>query len=260
MSDHQAESADDPRMIGPYRTISAWAIVALVVSLVSGITIINQDLLFLSLVSIAVALIACIRVGFSRNEMLGGSLALFALGLAGFVLASGYCYSSLWKARMYVVARKNADIWLGLVRDGEIYRPLQFLREYPNRLPASTDLEEYYTGLTSLPNQQEDSIASFNSYIGLEPEVSMRKHGHKMTFEFVRAYLHRTRMKSDVIYLEYLLRWPAESGREDWPIIMVMQRMDHNPPIGPQWSVVGVEPLPDNSKFDRKMLRFSIEN
>ena len=259
MSEHQAESIDDPRMIGSYRPFSAWAIVALVVSLVSGVTILNQDLSFLSLTAIAVALIACVRVGFSSNKLLGGWLALFALGLAWFVLASGYYYASLRMTHLYDVGRKNADVWLGLVRDGEIYRPHQFLREYPKRLPASADLEEYYKSLPSMPNQHDDAFATFENYVGLEPEVSMRKYGDKMTFEFVRVHSHQISIKSDVIYLEYILRWPAESGREDWPIVMTMQRKDHNPPMGPQWSVIGVEPLPDNPKFERKVLRLAVD-
>ena len=260
MSDHQAESADDPRMIGSYRPFSGWAIVALVVSLVSGITVLNQDLSVLSLVAIGVSLIACARIGFSRNEVLGGWLALLALALAGFFFVSGYYYSSLWKAHLYAVARKNADVWLGLIRDGEIYRPHHLFREYPKRLPVSTDLEEYYTSLPFQPNQNSDSKFVIDHYVGLEPEVSMRKYGDKMSFEFVQNYSHQTQIKTDLVSLEYKLRWPAESGREDWPIIVLMQRKNHNPPIGPQWSVVDIRPTTDDPKFERRMMGVGIEN
>jgi hypothetical protein len=260
MSELQAESPDDPRMIGTYRPFSGWAIVAMVMSLLSGITLLNQDLSFLSLVAIGVSLIACIRIGFSRKQLLGGSMALFSLALAGFFFAAGAYYSSLWREHLFALGRNNADTWLGLIRNGEIYRPYHFFKKYPERFPASTDLEEYYTELPSQPNQHGDCKLALDNYVVQEPEVSMRKYGDRASFEFVRNHSHLTSVKTDLISLEYVLKWPAESGREDWPFFVLMQRTNHNPPMGPQWSVVDIQSLPENPKFERRMMGFGIED
>ncbi len=251
MSELEIESPDDPRLIGTYRPFSGLAILAFVLSIASAIGIVNPQLFLLPLIALLVSLVACFRIGVAKVPSVGGALALLAAFLSGLFLCSGLVYDRLRQAHYFEVAHQQADIWLNLVRDGEIYRPHHLMREWPRRQPSTVDLTKYYESLTGVPNEFEDSMMEIRDYKELEPEKSIREFGQKMTFQYEGPHYYQFRPKTEYFTLKYTLKWPAESGRPDWPILIMLQRKEHKFPWGIQWTVIDVYPTGEPKMFER---------
>lgn len=251
MSELEIESPDDPRLIGTYRPFSGLAVLAFVLSVAATIGIVNPQLFLLPLIALIVSLVACFRIGSAKNPPVGAGLALLAAFLSGLFLCSGLLYARLRQAHYFEVAQQYANIWFDLVQDGEVYRPHHLMREFPRRQPSTIDIAKYYQELTDVPNESQDSRIEIREYEQLEPEKSIRQYGHEMTCQFDGPHYYQYRVKTEYFTLKYTLRWPAESGRPDWPLLIMLQRKEHKLPWGTQWTVIDVYPTGEPKMFER---------
>lgn len=249
MSELEIESADDPRMIGAYRPFSVLSLVALLAAFFSGLAVLNPTLVALPLTALGLALAACGDVGFSGGKKGGRWAALTAALLAGIFLLAGPCYTRWRQMHYFQVARDYADVWFGLIQDGEIYRPFHLMREFPDRQPTQVDLKKYYDSLTMMPNAKKETNFLIRQHTQLEPEKSIRQFGRQAQIEFQANHYYKTEPRAEYFTLRYRIRWPAESGRPDWPMLIMLKRTDHKLPIGPQWTVIDVYPL--EAAFER---------
>lgn len=254
MSELEVESPDDPRLIGTYRPFSVLALVSLVLAVASGIGVISPEFFLLPLIALIVSLVACFRIGAAKVPPVGSSLALLAAFLAGAFLCSGLIYTRLRRDHLFEVARRHAEVWLNLIQDGEIYRPHHLLRDFSRRQPFNADLVKYYQELTNVPNEFDDSTLALSNYESLEPDKSIREFGHGVTFEYQGPTFYRDLVKNECFTLAYLIHWPAESGRPDWPMLLMLQRKEYELPWGIQWSVGDIFPVGETKYFERLRL------
>lgn len=259
MSELEIESPDDRRMIESYRPFSGWAIASLALSIVSVLGMINPQLFLLPLIALVISLVTCIRISWSKTQPIGSWLALVAVLLSGFFLSGGVVYTRLRQQHYFGLARQYADTWFDLVRDGEIYRPHHLLKDWPRRQPSNVDLDEYYAGLTNIPNKFQDSKIEVDGYIQQEPEKSIRQYGKRMTCRFLGDSYYQYQIKTEFFTLKYELEWPPESGRPKWPLLIMLQRKEHKQPYGNQWTVIDVYPDGEPKMFERVRRGVGIE-
>jgi hypothetical protein len=251
LSELEIESPDDERMIESYRPFSGWAIASLVLAIISVLGMINPQLFLLPLIALVVSLLTCLRNSWSKTQPIGSWLALVAALLSGFFLTSGTTYTRFRQQHYFSLARQFAETWFDLVRDGEIYRPHHLLKDWPTRQPSNVDLDQYYASLTNIPNKFKDSKIEIDDYIKQDPEKSMREFGRKMNYRYVGDFFFRDEVKTEYYQLEYVLQWPPETGRPDWPVLVEMQRKEHKQPYGNQWTLRDVIPYGEPKMFER---------
>jgi hypothetical protein len=251
LSELEIESPDDDRMIESYRPFSGWAIASLLLAMVSVLGMINPQLILLPLVALAVSLFTCLRNSWSKTQAIGSWLALVAAFLSGFFLTSGTTYNRFKKQHRFSLARQFTETWFDLVRDGEIYRPHQLIKEWTFRQPSNVDLDQYYASLTNAVNKFEDSKFVIDNYSQLEPEKSMREFGRKMNYRYVGDIFFRDEVKTEYYQLEYVLEWPPETGRPNWPVLVELKRLEYKQPYGNQWTLRGVVSYGEPKMFER---------
>lgn len=259
MSELEIESPDDERMIESYRPFSGWGIASIAIAIFSVLGMINPQLIILPLIALVVSVLTCIYNSWSKSQPIGSWLALLAAFLSGFFLTSGTVYQQLREKHYFGLARKFADTWFELVREGEIYRPHHLMKDWPTRQPSDVDLDVYYAGLTKIPNKFKDTKIEIDDYILQEPEKSIREFGSKVTCRYLSDFFFRDEVKTEYYQLLYVLEWPPELGRPNWPVMVEMQRKEHKQPYGNQWTLRDVTPYGEPKMFQRMRRGVGIE-
>jgi hypothetical protein len=195
---------DDPLLDAPideieYRSVSALAVVAFALGILSLLALISPVLWIVPVAAVAVALIA-IRVIKNDPQKSGQRLATIGLFVAVCVgiWAVSYHFSREWY--LFHKARQFADDWLAVVQDGNLYEAHQLHLPYVDRFEDKDKLAEYYDSLVDV----EDSVTEF---FGEKPLDEFVENASRGKVEYVGGTSHTTFGKSDFLTLKYVLKY-----------------------------------------------------
>lgn len=206
-----ANQPDDPLLDAPtdeieYRSMSALAVVAFALGILSLLALISPVLWIVPVAAIVVALTA-IRVIKSDPQKGGQRLATIGLVVAVCVgiWAVSYHFSREWY--LFHKARLFADDWLAVVQNGDLFEAHQLHLPYLDRLEDKEKLTEYYDSVVEV----EDSATEF---FGEKPLDEFVKNASRGKVEYLGGKSHTTFGKSDFLTLKYVLKYDHNGSNE----------------------------------------------
>ncbi len=237
--------SDDPRMLTAPKPVSALAILALVVGVLGCLYIINSQLVLIPVLAIAISLIALVRI--QTKDGLGGLwLVTVSLFLAAFSLTVVGTYKIARHQHLVGYAKKHADTWLELARDGEIFKTHQLTKEYPKRCAPDVNLETFYIG-------RNTNNLELEHYITLQPDISMREDGDGCNWVNEGMIDYTIEPRKENFVMQFRLK-RASASAPDQVFLLQMKRTDHLPPLGPQWTCSAIQNI--DPPFERPLLGF----
>ncbi|GIW91218.1 MAG: hypothetical protein KatS3mg109_1650 [Pirellulaceae bacterium] len=187
----------------------------------------------------------------------GGRLSLVMLLVSLFLMAfapSRYVYS---QRLLISTARRHAEAWLELIRQGKLYEAHQLSLEQHERVPPLADLERHYR--QRFPDEGErmremmdivDPHRMFTKFYGEPPLLQMRQAGQQAQYAYRGAkILPRPENRPAVIVeLHYDAVLPTGSVTYRLPLSIQMERTSHLATGENHWHVRFVsERRPPNS-------------
>ncbi len=233
-----ANQPDDPLLDAPtdeieYRSMSALAIVAFALGVLSLLALIAPVLWIVPVAAIIVALTA-IRVIKNDPQKSGQRLATIGLFVAVCVgiWAVSYHFSREWY--LFHTARKFADDWLTVVQDGNLYEAHQLHLPYIDRFDDKDRLSEYYDSVVEV----EDSATEF---FGEKPLDEFVKNASRGKVEYSGGTAHTTFGKSDFITLKYVLKY-EDNGPNELVLNVQLERILNYGDGRHYWRIEAVAP------------------
>lgn len=163
----------DVEILPEYQPLSRLALAGLLAALLSPIALAHPLLWIVPLTAGLLSALALRSIRRSEGELRGSGLAQTALFAA---LLFG-CWAVAWNLSHYYVvgrqARRYAEAWLELVKEGRLYEAHQLTMSASSRVPGNESLEDLYGRATSPPNparRDADSDSEGESRQALELE------------------------------------------------------------------------------------------
>lgn len=263
MENRESAFTSEPNLVGDdYRPISLLAVAALIVGILSTVSLLNIYFVFVPILGAIIAVIALIRVALSGNRVTGIQPA--AVGLA-------IClFSGSWAASQHVVdnslvfhqAQEHSMSWLSLLKDQKIYHAYELKLPYGKRNLPGVDLVEVYKergegffadeemaeemgmSITEMSLSKEGVV--FSSFVRSEPFRSIYRKAKNGEFEFLRNL--EVRRNGHTTYTAQLYRLTYVDDRDESNKIDFVLRMKrvYDPKLGVyHWNVGDV--LPPNA-------------
>lgn len=126
-----------------YRRLSRLAVWSIPLGLLSSLSLVSPLLWFLPVVAVAFALGGLWQIARS-NDMTGRRLALTGMGLAILFGTWGMTWTISRQMVINRQSREHASEWLALMQQGEYMKAHQLGRNFFERLPSGSSLEEHY--------------------------------------------------------------------------------------------------------------------
>jgi hypothetical protein len=238
-----------------YRPVSVLAFLALIVSLISALTVANVILAFLPITAILIAVFALLRIRASDRNYIGANVARAAMFIACFFLAMSVVYNGWQSYHRWSTARAYAEDWLAMMQQGELEEVHQLTLELENRQIPGADLKDYYAVGNRAPKPQmvgkRQPQTEYQSYWEiLYPQKLIVAEGNEGRFEFVRNKKYEKLPKGEIYQLIFRY-FPADKkltsivmgeNKADIPVNplefeIYMKRLVEPPPVGAQWQV-----------------------
>jgi hypothetical protein len=143
MSDIQMRDRDPDDPAVHYKPIHGLAVTALVLSLFSLLTAAFPGLLFVNVITVAIAVTAMLRINRSQRHV-GLNLARLALFLAVLSAAFSLTYNLGRTAYLNQVARRHSRLIGELLMEGRYAEAFEYSIRPQQRKPQGTDLQEFY--------------------------------------------------------------------------------------------------------------------
>lgn len=163
--------------VAAYRSVTPWAVVSLLLGLASPLALVQVTLWCVPALAIATGLAAIRSIRKNPAEIIGGKLALTGIGLALFFGA--WAPARLLHTANLVAseARAYSQVWLELVREGDLQRAHQQTLNAGERIFDAARLDEYY-------QNNADAYESFQKFVSKEPMASLRKMRESLKWTF----------------------------------------------------------------------------
>ncbi len=215
--------------VARYRAVSAWAIAALLLGLLSPLAFVGPVLWSLPLLCIAVALVAMWKISASAGELVGWSLALLGLLLA---LLFGLAAPAHTLTRQYWLesrAEAFADEYIELLRQGRPFAAYQLMLYPTLRKPLNTELPADY-------DKDPRAKQKYERFLQAEPALTLLAQRDRANFQRLSCQLLSSDDESDRVALRYRISPPqtgaapvviqltvlrfldGKTGREQWRI------------------------------------------
>ena len=235
--DAPAEYQDLESPQAPYHSVSALAIFALVMGLLSPLAFAHELLWALPLTGIAIAVVAIARIDRSEGALVGRRAAVLGLAISlvcGLGAITQAATRRLWLAHR---AERMAERFVDLLREGKSREAHQLWTRPQLRLLPGGDLEALYAANPAATKDYElfldrDVIKDLLSLID-EAEVEHQK--TRLTF----SERHR-----DYLMVFYRLHGPTTTGQIDKQIKFVIEYATDEEGQS-QWRVFSDEPVVD---------------
>ena len=125
MEDSSAFSEDSE---SEFVSISKLAVIALILAILSGLSIISPGVVFVSVVAVVLALIAGIRI--QRDSQLGGGhAAMLALVISCFTGAWSITAARQTNQKLYGLGAVHAKTYLEAIASGETFQAMEMRKE-----------------------------------------------------------------------------------------------------------------------------------
>jgi hypothetical protein len=215
-----------------YRTISALAVVGLILSLFSPLALGRGLLIIVPVVAGAVCAIALIRIGRSEGRLAGRKAAVIGLCLAFFFAAAVPAqYLTLQKA-LHARAEPVARAWLQALQQRQPHVAHQLTKPDLTRRTLSGNLWGYYRGDQTARRELEafveEEAVRFLLTLGGETEIHFYEPGQ------ITPLSSTTRLVTQRYAVTYE---DPNAGRTTFFIAVSVERRDPTDRLGEQWRV-----------------------
>lgn len=205
----ESAAIDGPLPVPEYRAISLWAMLALVLGLLSPVAVLSPILGIVPLVAIAIGCYALRRIHVNSDRLSGRWLAVAPLILAPLFLGWGFSREFSRRERFFTHAREFADDWLSILNRNEPYFAHQLWVQKKHRLDPHMNFEVAYQADESATNQ-------FKMFMGTSPAKEILAAAPNAKFQFEEFLRHRQSGLTDVVTLQYTYDTPTAGKARFW--------------------------------------------
>ena len=204
----EAPTDDGPLPIQEYRAVSVWAMAALGLGLLSGISVFSPLLGIVPLVALVIGGYALRQV--NREGLAGRWMAVAPLVLAPLFLGWG-CSREFSRREIFVAhAREFADDCLSILNRNEPYFAHQMFVDKKQRLDPHINFEIAYQA-------NENATQEYQRFIGTRPFKDILSAAPNAKFQFEDYLLHRhDDALTDVVTLQYTYEIPGAGKKRFW--------------------------------------------
>lgn len=233
--DAPAEYQDLESPAVAYHSVSALAIVALVVGLLSPLAFAHELWWALPIAGVALSLVAIVRIDRSEGMLVGRWMAV--VGLAISLICGAGAITQAATRRMWLAhrAERMAERFVELLRQGKTREAHQLWTRPVFRLAPGSDLAELYKANESLAKEYEGFLERevIRDFLSLTDEAEVQHLRTRLTFsDYYRDYL----------MVFYRLRGPTKTGQIDKEIKFVIEHAKDEDGQE-QWRVYSDEPV-----------------
>ena len=203
----EAAAFDGPTPIKEYRAVSAWAMAALGLGLLSGVSAFSPILGVVPLVALVIGFYALRQI--NREGLAGRWMAVAPLVLAPLFLGWG-CSREFSRREIFVRhAREFADDCLNILNRNEPYLAHQMMVDKKDRLDPHMNFEVAYQG-------NERATEDFQRLIGTSPFKDILAAAPNVKYEYEDYVNHRHQELTDVVTLQYTYETPGAEKKRFW--------------------------------------------
>jgi hypothetical protein len=240
-----------------YRSVSFWAIAAGALGPLSAVALIHPIWWWVPVLAVIVAVVALRAVAARSAELIGRGGALFGLVLAIVIGASAPVRLFSRGDRLDAEARKHADEWFRLVKDGRYYEVYELSLPAAKRQTADASLETIY-GTDFLqpadrPNlqgpmgfQMNDPRSAIREYFELPTLRKLLAVGNRgeYIYQGCDSQINKAEFSSDDVSLRYLLRYQEEGQPRELQVYITLVRNFRQQERKASWHVQVVSDSP----------------
>ncbi|MGI8978556.1 MAG: DUF4190 domain-containing protein [Pirellulaceae bacterium] len=204
----EAAAVDGPMPIKEYREVSVWAMAALGLGLLSGVSVFSPLLGIVPLVALVIGGYALRQV--NREGLAGRWMAVAPLVLAPLFLGWG-CSREFSRREMFVThAREFADDCLSILNRNEPYFAHQMMVDEKERLDPHMNFEVAYQG-------NERATEEYQRFIGSSPFRDILAAAPNAKFQY-EDYLNHRHFDdlTDAVTLQYTYETPGSGKTRFW--------------------------------------------
>ena len=205
----QPALSDGLMPVKEYRALSVWAIVALLLGLLSPLAIVAPLLGIVPLVAMVVGGIALRRIATHSDRISGRWMALAPFILAPLFLGWGFSREFSRRERLFAHAREFADEWLSLLNRDQPYLAHQFRLQAKDRLDTSMNYELAY-------QQNAEATDQFKRFQETSPMKEVLEAAPEAKFQFEEFLQHKHIGFVDVVTLQYTYETPSSGKARCW--------------------------------------------
>jgi hypothetical protein len=220
---------------GAYHSVSALAIVALVVGLLSPLAFAHELLWSLPLAGIALAAVAIVRIDRSDGMLIGRWAAVLGLVISLFCAAGAITQATTRRMWLAYRAERMTERFVELLREGKSREAHQLWTRPQFRLVPGSDLEELYKANTVAAKEYEGFLERevIHDLLSLTDGAQVEHLRTRLTFS---DHYH------DYLMVFYRIHGPTKTGPIDKEVKFVIEHgIDENGQE--QWRVFSDEPV-----------------
>jgi hypothetical protein len=215
-----------------YHSVSALAVVALVVGLLSPLAFVHPLLWTLPIAGVAVACVAIARIDRSDGLLIGRKAAIVGLAVSLFCGLGAVTQATTRRLWLAYRAERLTDRFLELLREGKTYEAHQLWARPQFRVPAGSDYEALYA---DSPAAKED----YESFLKRDVIAQLVALGDQAKLEHKATELTSS-SPGDYLSVFYHLSGPTDDGEIDQDIRFYVERLEEEQ-TGVQWRVIADE-------------------
>lgn len=262
-----ARLSDEANLVDEdYRPLSAAAIAALAMGVLSIGAFFTVYLNVISLIAIAIGVVAILKIKRGEQKLSGTGIAVLGIALA--VMFSGASFGYVWtrNARMFSQANEYANVWFDLLRDENFYEAHELKSRFQSRHLPGTALKDIYEGSVEtqmarmadeIEEQSTDSEGAvaltvpnsqrieFESFMKTEPMLTILEHIDNGTFHLVLNEFVRQDVTLHEVSQIYEFKYTDKDGaKKSIRFRMMIERWaDLNQDADYHWNILRVSTL-----------------
>ena len=221
---------DEAEAVASYRSVSVLAVAAIIVSLPSPLALVASPLVIIPAAGLFLALLALRQIATSGGVTVGRSLALTALALSvcfgTAAVSAGYIQTRLLAQQ----ARPWAQVYIDLIRDGQLAAAYELGLPPQQRQPLDADLDTFYAA----EQPRIDALNDFQSHAFTRILTDLSKDDR---VEFVRLVDRRERGTRQYITLQYRVDY-ADNTRNDQSLFIRTEEQPGIDPMPSAWIII----------------------
>ena len=216
-----------------YHSVSALAVVALVIGLLSPLAFVHPLLWTLPIAGCALAGVAMLRIDRSQGALIGRKAAIIGLALSIFCALGAVTQAAtrrLWLAHR---AERMADRLIELLSEGKSYEAHQLWARPQFRFPPGSDYQALYTDHPGATKDHEE-------FLNREVIRDLLTLGEHADVEHQKTELTYSGPEGDYLMVYYHLAGPGENGPIAKDIKFVVEHLVGDA-TGERWRVFADE-------------------
>lgn len=210
----------DEELLG-YRTLSWWAVAALLLGLLSVTAVFSSRLVVLPVAAVALSIVALRTLAANPTQLIGRKAALAGLSLALLFGTWSVTHAAVRRHLLFAEARIHAQQWLEMVQAGRLLEAHQLHLPQESRRSPGTPLEAFY-------NQDREGKQAMETFFRQPPLKELVAAGPGGTVRFQRDELIESEQnigtQLDTITQRYVLDYREDDQPRTMEFLLTLTR------------------------------------